>query len=137
MSELKLPYKVRKYIDENKQEIDNCIMNAVGSSKKTEIYITDLDVILDYMLYYNIFSQEFYQSIINYCKDLLEKKGYYVKLYTENPDELDWIREINEYKDTKFKPIMTVYTDEKDYKRANILSEGATLLGGLIGLLTS
>ena len=137
MSELKLPYKVRKYINENKKEIDDCILDAVSGCKRTELYITDLDVVVDYILDYRIFSTEFYQAIINYCKDFLEKEGYYVKLFTENPDELDWLCKLDEYTDTNFKPMMIVFSDEKAFKRDNMLSEGATLLGGFLGLLTS
>ena len=34
MDNLKLPYKVRKYIKENKKEIDDCILSAVEGNKK-------------------------------------------------------------------------------------------------------
>lgn len=136
MEKLKLPYKVKKYISENKKEIDACILNAVKGKKKTDLYITDLDVIVEYVLDYSIWSREFYQSIINYCKYCLEENGYYVKLYANNPDELDRLSELDEYKDNKFKPMLTVFSDEKSYKRDNMLDEGLRLTGGLIGLLT-
>lgn len=136
MDNLKLPYKVRKYIKENKKEIDDCILSAVEGNKKTYLYITDLDVVVDYILDYSIYSTEFYQAIINYCKYLLEEEGYYVKLYTENPDELDWLSKLEDYSDDKFKPMMIVFSNEKDYKRDNVVSGGAQLVGGLIGLIT-
>lgn len=136
MDKLNLPYKVRRYINENKKEIDACILNAVEGKKKTDLYITDLDIIVDYILDYSINSTEFYQSIINYCKYFLEEEGYFVKLYTENLDELDWLSKIESYSDDKFKPMMTVFSDEKTYKRANMVDEGLRLTGGLIGLIT-
>ena len=93
-------------------------------------------MVVDYILDYSIYSTEFYQAIINYCKYLLEEEGYYVKLYTENSDELDWLSKLEDYSDDKFKPMMIVFSNEKDYKRDNVISGGAQLVGGLIGLIT-
>lgn len=134
MHELKLPYKVRKYIKENKDEIDNCILDAVSGCNKTDLYITDLDVVVDYILDNRIFSTSFYQGIITYCKAFLEDEGYYVTLFTEEPDELDRLYKLEEYGDNNFKSMMTVFVNEKDYKRDKRLSSGARLLGFILHL---
>lgn len=116
MRELKLHYKVRKYIKGNKNEIDDCILDAVSGCNRRDLYITDLDVVVGYILDNSIFSTEFCQAIINYCKDFLEDKGYYVRLFTENPDELDNLYKMEEFEDTNLTPMMTVFCNERNYK---------------------
>lgn len=132
MDELKLPYKVRKYIKENKEKIDNCILDAVSGCNRTDLYITDLDVVVDYILDNSIFSTDFYQGIITYCKYFLEDEGYYVTLFTEDPNKLDRLYKLEEYDDTNFKPMMTVFANEKDYKRDKRLSNGARVFGAVL-----
>ena len=47
---------------------------------------------------------------------ILEDKGYYVRLFTENPDELDNLYKMEEFEDTNLTPMMTVFCNERNYK---------------------
>ena len=113
------------YRDEGTQQ-----QNAIIFYENSYIQNSGVDYILDN----RIFSTSFYQGIITYCKAFLEDEGYYVTLFTEEPDELDRLYKLEEYGDTNFKPMMTVFVNEKDYKRDKRLSSGARLLGFILHL---
>lgn len=139
MSELKLPYKVKKFIREREDIINDCIIDAVDDkldcSNRAVMYITDFEYITDYIIDNQLYDRDFYWAIIQYCKQLLEDEGYYVRLRVSGPSELDFLSKLEEFTDTEFKPFMDVFKEEKHYKRDKATSEGCTLLGAVFGLI--
>lgn len=140
INELKLPYKVKKFIREKKDLVDSCIIDAVDDkldcSNRALMFITDFEYITDYIIDYQLYDRDFYWAIIQYCKHLLESEGYYVKLRVSGPNDLDLLSKLEEFTDDSFKPFMYVFKEEKYYKRDKATSEGCTLLGAVLGLIT-
>lgn len=139
MGELRLPYKVKKFIREREDMVNDCIIDAVEDKleckNRAVMYITDFEYITDYIIDNELFDRDFYWAIVQYCKEFLESKGYYVKLKVSGPSDLDSLYKLEEYKDDEFKPFMIVFEEEKYYKRDKTTSEGCKLAGGLLGLI--
>lgn len=140
MEDLKFPYKFKKFIkeygDSIEEEINDVVADKLSSKNSSYLYITDLEELCDIIVDNYLYDEAFYINLIKYCKSLVEDMGYYARIYNEDFDKLNDLRDLDRYNSDKFKPMLSLFKTEKYLKRDCRISDGCKIGGAFIGLLT-